>query len=160
MFTRITIRFAVAVLLAILFTPLLSFLARPEAESTMAGGGVITEVGVIRSIGGMGEARSAHTATLLENGKVLLAGGMPREGSYLDTAELYDPQTKSFTPTGKMNAKRVNPVAIRMNDGKVLLTGGINEAGSIASAEIYDPETGRFSPTGDMIKAREAPLFV
>jgi hypothetical protein len=140
--------------------PLLSCLSRPGAESTGAGGGVITDVGAIRSIGGMVEARSAHAATLLKNGKVLLAGGMRVEGSYLDTAELYDPQTESFTLTGKMNFKRVGPVAILMNDGKVLLTGGVNEQGSVASAEIYDPETGRFSPTGDMIKAREAHALV
>lgn len=139
---------------------LLSCLARPGAESIGAGGGVITEMGAIRSIGGMLEARSGHTATLLKNGKVLLAGGMVREGHYLDTAELYDPRTESFSPTGKMKTKRVNPVAILLNDGKVLLTGGINDAGSIAGAEIYDPETGRFSPTGNMIKAREAPVVV
>jgi hypothetical protein len=139
---------------------LLSCFSRPAAESAGAGGGLIADVGAIRSIGGMVEARSVHTATLLKNGKVLLAGGMQREGRYLDTAELYNPQTESFTPTGKMNAKRVGPVAILMNDGKVLVTGGIDESGSVASAETYDPETGRFSPAGDMIKAREAHALV
>jgi len=55
----------------------------------------------------MNTARYAHTATLLNNGKVLIAGGIDSNNSYLKTAELYDPATRTFTPiTPGMNAAR------------------------------------------------------
>jgi len=119
-----------------------------------------TAAGVVSAAGQLTVARSVHTSTLLRNGQVLIAGGMQRDEVYLDTAELYDPRTGAFTPTGRMNAKRVGPVALPLDDGRVLVTGGINESGSLRSAEIYDPATGRFTPTGEMIKAREAHALV
>jgi WD40 repeat protein len=125
--------------------------ARPPGESAPV---------AVAAAGQMTVARSVHTSTLLRNGQVLIAGGMQRDEAYLDTAELYDPRTGAFTPTGRMNAKRVGPVALPLGDGRVLFTGGINESGSLRSAEIYDPATGRFTPTGDMVKAREAHALV
>lgn len=133
---------------------LLSCLAKDNGESGK------NLPGSIISAGQMTVARAVHTATLLKNGKVLIAGGMQRDAVYLDTAEIYDPQTGAFTPTGRMNAKRVGPVVLLLSDGKVLFTGGINESGSLRSAEIFDPATGTFSQSGDMVKAREAHALI
>jgi hypothetical protein len=80
--------------------------------------------------------RIQNTATLLNNGKVLLAGG----GT--STAELYDPSTGNFAPTGSIP---ISPgVAALLANGNVLLVGG-------STAEVYDPTTGIFSPTGSMM---------
>ncbi len=74
--------------------------------------------------------RAVHTATLLGNGKVLIAGGTSCLGgncpgnSVLATAELYDPITKTFSATGKMTTPRAYHVASALNNGKVLIAGG------------------------------------
>src|SRR5689334_19982059 len=96
-------------------------------------------------------ARFAHTATLLRNGKVLVAGGMSRNGVWLDSAELYDPATGRFTPIGRLHAQRAGATATLLPNGKVLIAGGNEGSGaSLASAEVYDPGTNIFSPTGNM----------
>jgi len=102
--------------------------------------------------------RAYHTATLLYDGTVLITGGLtsvdgglPPSGS-TNTAEIYDPETFSFTPTGNMNYARRNHTATLLPNGKVLITGGISNAASndvLNTAEIYDPQTGTFSVTTD-----------
>jgi hypothetical protein len=85
-------------------------------------------------------ARSGHTATLLPNGKVLIAGGYT--GSVqLASAELYDPATGTFARTGDMTTARAGNTAVLLPNGKVLILGGV-------SAELYDPSTGTFTATG------------
>jgi hypothetical protein len=98
--------------------------------------------------------RSAHTATLLANGKVLIAGG--DAGFTLSTAELYDPVSGTFTPTGDMRAPRSFHTATLLPDGRVLIAGGrtVPYAGPNDGAEIYDPSTGTFASTGNMIFGR------
>jgi hypothetical protein len=96
----------------------------------------------------MTAARTAHTATLLGNGKVLIAGGYSDKAN-LRTAELYDPATRTFTATGSMAAARVYHTATLLLSGKVLIAGG-TEVKILASAELYDPTTGTFTATGDM----------
>ncbi|MFL5732840.1 MAG: Kelch repeat-containing protein [Chloroflexia bacterium] len=104
--------------------------------------------------------RFAHTATLLEDGKVLVAGGSSgnRAGSpVLSSAEIYDPLTGAFNPTGSMSVARHKHAAIPLPDGRVLVAGGADSRdwrGRYASAEIYDPRTGAFIPTGSMSAAR------
>lgn len=96
-------------------------------------------------------ARFSHTATLLLNGKVLVAGGMERNGVWLDSAELYDPAKGRFSPIGKMNARRAGATATLLPNGKVLIAGGTDGSGkNLASAELYDPDTNTFSPTGSL----------
>jgi Galactose oxidase, central domain/Kelch motif/WD40-like Beta Propeller Repeat len=96
----------------------------------------------------------AESATLLGDGRVLFAGGCGT------AAELYDPATGTFTPTGDMTAVRGGSAATLLLDGRVLFTGGYNcgpagQDGIWASAELYDPATGTFSPTGSMGTPRE-----
>src|SRR5690348_14679876 len=68
--------------------------------------------------------RSGHTATLLPDGRVLIAGGMRRNQDFYRSAELYDPNTGKFQPTGDMNLARVGPAAVLLRSGKVLIVGG------------------------------------
>jgi len=114
--------------------------------------------------GGLATQRENHSATLLTNGKVLVAGGvtpMPGGGGFYEdtaTAELYDPTGGTFTATGSLNTARDSQAAVLLPNGKVLIVGGYlyNEGyfGSTASAEIYDPSTGQFTSTGSMSVAR------
>jgi N-acetylneuraminic acid mutarotase len=103
--------------------------------------------------------RSGQTATLLSDGRVLVAGGRNLSNSagvYLSAAEIYDPTTGQFTRTGSMRVARENATATLLPDGRVLFTGGDQGLsgtygqGILASAEIYDPVTGKFTLTGSM----------
>jgi len=107
--------------------------------------------------GSLNTARSAHTATLLNNGKVLVAGGAAGTNGAIASAELYDPATGTFTITGSMTTPRESHTATLLNNGKVLIAGGYtNDCCGGASAELYDPATGTFTVTGSMATRREA----
>jgi hypothetical protein len=100
------------------------------------------------------------SATLLMNGKVLLAGGTSNEGES-NLAEVYDPSTGTFTPTGNMTVSRADDSATLLPDGTVLIAGSQGEYQgefgiTLASAELYDPATGTFRRTGDMTGDRAA----
>ncbi len=104
--------------------------------------------------GSMTSDRYRHTATLLQNGQVLIAGGQSSV-SVNDTAELYDPTTNTFTATkGKMSTPRDSHTATLLPGGKVLIAGGIDGNVVSKSAEIFDPVTGLFTPTGSMSTPR------
>jgi WD40 repeat protein len=105
----------------------------------------------------MNVRRAAHTATLLADGKVLIAGGFREEGTTeiaIASAEIYDPATNSFTPTNDMNEPRSGHTATLLPDGKVLIVGGWGPDRRTATAELYDPQTGRFSFTASMVAPR------
>ena len=87
-----------------------------------SGGAQITPTGFTPT-GSMGSARLTHTATLLGDGKVLVAGGQIDVSHLLATAELYDPASGSFAPTGSMQAGRSEQTATLLKDGKVLIAG-------------------------------------
>jgi len=108
--------------------------------------------------GSMTTGRYSPTATLLTNGKVLVAGGTGSNGSYLSSAELYDPATGSFTVTGALQVGRIGHAATLLSNGEVLITGGIGVINSVnevlSSAELYDPISGTFTFTGSMTMVR------
>jgi hypothetical protein len=99
-------------------------------------------------------ARSGHEAVLLKDGKVLLTGGVGMGWSFLSSADIYDPTTGAFAPTGSMTTARESHTATLLGDGKVLITGGHKDRRSdvtiYSSTELYDPSTGKFSLAGDM----------
>jgi hypothetical protein len=105
--------------------------------------------GAFTATGDMMTARSGHTATLLQNGKVLIAGGGTA------SAELFDPSTGSFIPTANMITSRRRHTATLLADGTVLIVGGFVGAGNspTASAEVYDPSSGTFNEIDSISRA-------
>ena len=102
----------------------------------------------------MNVPRSGHTATLLRDGTVLIAGGMLRNGDFSSTAEIFDPKTNQFSPVKDMLLGRVGAAAAVLPSGKVLIVGGWYETDE---AEIYDPATRSFAATGRMSERRARP---
>jgi hypothetical protein len=98
--------------------------------------------------------RELHTATLLQNGKVLVVGGTDVNGS-MASAEIYSPATGSFSAsTGNLSVARSYHTATLLDDGRVLVTGGLGVCPVECGAEIYDPVTQTFSTTGRMSTGR------
>ena len=117
------------------------------------------QAGTFSPTGSMSIARKAHTATMFTDGRVLIAGGdndCAASSCALASAEIYDPKTDRFSPTGSMKLGRNGPAAALLADGRVLVAGcyGTGATPSLASAEVYDPKTGKFSATGSMATAR------
>jgi hypothetical protein len=115
--------------------------------------------------GSMTVPRAEAVAAPLSDGRVLVAGGVdPTQGhrwAVVSSAEIYDPATGSFSPTGSMSTPRGYAAAAPLPDGRVLVAGGwdgweLDDA--VKTAEIYDPATGTFAPTGDMTVARYRPV--
>ena len=111
--------------------------------------------------GSLKDACAYHTATLLSNGKVLVAGGYyddSIEGNnsarYLLKAELYDPVTGKWTATGKMNTKRDRHTATLLPNGMVLLVGGADKKTVLSQSELYDPVSETWTNTGVLINDR------
>ena len=113
--------------------------------------------GTFIKTGDLNAPRIGHTATLLNDGRVLIAGGHG-VGSAVETpvssAELYDPASGTFSLTGNMTMGRSGHTATVLLDGRVLITGGYTLGDFGGSAELYDPVTGAFTLTGSMHEAR------
>ena len=113
--------------------------------------------------GSLNTGRVYHTATLLSDGKVLVEGGFSG-GAFsgnqaLNSAELYDPATGTWSMTGNLNTARVHHTATLLPGGKVLVVGGSrdNESRtniSLNTTELYDPATGTWSIVANLITAR------
>lgn len=94
----------------------------------------------------MSQVRHSHTATLLPNGKVLVASGA--------TSELYDPATNTWSATGNLNTARGSHKAVLLPNGKVLVFGGLGASSNpLKSAELYNPATGTWTATGSLSTA-------
>jgi len=140
----------------------------PNGLVLVAGGAVIAGQSVVltstaelydpvagewRSTGDLKTGRELHTATLLQNGNVLVAGGIGSEN--LDSAELYDPATGMWSRTGNLVAARYWHTATLLQTGKALVAGGQFDVGSnlsqiLKSAELYDPVSGTWNRTTDL----------
>ncbi len=125
--------------------------------------------GASESLGPTRTPRHGHHAVRLPSGRVLLVGGadatsvdLPAPGAggtqpfgrELASAELYDPATRTFSDTGSMREPRVSFTAVRLEDGRVIVSGGSNsengpDGQSLATSELYDEATGLFTGTGD-----------
>ena len=110
--------------------------------------------GIFVETGDLATARFSHTATLLPNGKVLVAGGIGVGGMEVGSAELYGPASGTWTLTGSLVNARDGHTATLLPNGKVLVAGGYGTAGPLPSAELYDPATGTWSSTGPLAVAR------
>jgi len=100
--------------------------------------------------GSLNVGRNGHRAILLNDGTVLVVGGWSSlGGSSLGveaTAEVYNPQTATFTATGILNVARACDTITLLDDGTVLIVGGSDSSGNaLSSAEIYDPSSGMFT---------------
>jgi N-acetylneuraminic acid mutarotase len=110
------------------------------------------------SAGNMLTSRYRHTATLLPNGKVLVAGGVI-VGSLLASSELYDPVTNTWSAALAMTSARYNHTATLLANGTVLVAGGwTTDLGGRTSpsvnVEIFDPVNGIWSAVSGMAVAR------
>lgn len=114
--------------------------------------------GTFTSTGDLLAPRRGHTANLLGNGKVLIAGGLnlvqAAPASLLAGAELFDPGTGIFTATGSLITPREYQTATLLQSGKVLIAGGESDNALAGQAELYDPATGTFTATGTMVFPR------
>jgi hypothetical protein len=113
------------------------------------------ESGTWTPAGSMALGRYEHTATVLPSGKVLVAGGITRSAEDgttqgTSTAELYDPESGTWSRTGPMTQERTGHQATLLADGRVLVTGGSTEYIPRATAEVYDPGTGSWFPLASM----------
>jgi N-acetylneuraminic acid mutarotase len=105
-------------------------------------------------VGSLATARAQHTATLLNDGRVLVAGGLDATGTPLASTEIYSPASGAWTAGPPMSTARELPSATLLADGRVLIAGGSNASGVLASAEIFDPIANSWSSAGTMIDPR------
>ena len=93
--------------------------------------------------------RSDHTATLLPDGRVLVASGQHLPG-ILRSAELYNPSTAHWNRTGKLYNPRYDHTATLLSNGTVLVAGGAQLSFGIVACEFYDPASGTWTGTGNL----------
>jgi hypothetical protein len=116
----------------------------------------------------MSVARAFHTATLLPDGEVLVAGGASiyngTRGTVAASAEIYNPRSNTWRPAARMSVARYAGAATLLPDGRVLVAGGWAFTSatdpSLASAEIYDPASNSWTSTGSMSVGRGSPSML
>src|SRR5262245_43173140 len=100
-----------------------------------------------------------HSATLLTNGKVLVAGGTDDHFTVVARTVLYDPANGTWAASGNLIAKRSHHTATLLPNGTVLVAAGVDYSlpfgnQQLASAELYDPATGIWTNTGALAQSR------
>ncbi|MEP7040643.1 MAG: kelch repeat-containing protein, partial [Chloroflexota bacterium] len=130
--------------------------ANGEASAFASSTSAATTAHLWVATGDMVAARMIHTATPLADGTVLVAGGLGRGllGPALASAELFDPDSGTWTASGAMLEARRGHSATLLKDGRVLVAGGYDLGKQLTSAELYDPSTGSWNPTAPMAEAR------
>jgi len=104
-----------------------------------------------RATSPMNAARAGQTATLLDDGTVLVAGGFAPDGGFLASAEIYDPRAATWTAVAPMADRRSGHTATLLEDGTVLVAGGSRAGGSsVAVATLFDPDSRTWSAAGRM----------
>jgi hypothetical protein len=104
------------------------------------------QTGTFSPVGAMNTARTLQSAVLLDNGKVLIAGGQSSDTDFLLSAELFDPAHATFAATGSMHNVHAGATATVLDSGSALIAGGRS-----SFADLYDPVAATFSVTGRMI---------
>jgi hypothetical protein len=99
--------------------------------------------------GSMNAARTYVTGVVLDDGRVLVAGGVNSTGA-LRSAEIWDPATGVWSFTGAMNERRSGQIMVKLRSGKVLVAGGSDGTTVFTSAEVFDPATGGWTGVGAM----------
>jgi N-acetylneuraminic acid mutarotase len=111
---------------------------------------------LMSNVGSLNTGRGYHTATLLTNGWVLVAGGQLLNGTVTASAELYNPATGTWTNTGSLNTPRAFHTATLLQNGMVLVAGGANPGSPLGSAELYNPSTQEWSYTAGPLNTARA----
>ncbi|MGA3325471.1 MAG: kelch repeat-containing protein, partial [Terriglobia bacterium] len=129
----------------------------------VSGGGSISSASTTLTVtadfvltGSLTTPRYHHTATLLNNGLVLMAGGVDSNNNPSTSAELYGPTAGTFTPTGSLYTRRYQHTATLLNNGMVLIAGGLGSSGYLSSAELYNPATGTFTTLTNTLNTARA----
>jgi hypothetical protein len=148
-------QFCLSVVLGI-FVSFATNCSAQEKSAGVAGSQATQTYGKITEIGKLNEARASHTATRMNDGKILIAGGMERNGVFFDVADIFDPKMNNFARAkNKMSVERVSHTATLLPNGKVLLIGGwSNRDVPEMSAEIYDPKTEKFTAIRNLNRRR------
>ncbi len=129
-----------------------------DVSAEVCGGAVVVHAGAPIA---MDSARTRHAAALLADGRVLLAGGHDDTYESVTSAALFDPATKTFTPTGSLAQARYDLALVALDDGRAVAFGGFNndsatpdDNGDLASTEIWDPQNETWSAGPDMPEPR------
>jgi len=110
--------------------------------------------GAVKSTNPMLDPRSGHSATLLGNDDVLIAGGADHDApGGIALAEVFHSASQTFEAVGSMHYRRISHTATLINDGRVLVAGGRGD-GVVGISELYDPKTRKFEETGSLLSAR------
>src|SRR5262249_10603431 len=104
-----------------------------------------------KATGALNVARFDHSATLLQNGKVLVVGGFGA-GKMLSSCELFDPANGTWRVNGNLNTPRQRHTATLLTDGKILVVGGGEpiKGRYDGTTELYDPTSGKWTLTGSL----------